>query len=111
MTYALKIAQSRFLVTLPTSLDVALKAAENAGIPRSRVFLLEGKVDGFTSIQDLVEVGAREMPDPPFQIPSGMTNGEVCGYLNFSSGTTGLPKAVCVLPLLIADWIESSRIR
>ncbi|OAP63860.1 hypothetical protein AYL99_03087 [Fonsecaea erecta] len=94
MTYALKIAKSRFLVTLPTSLDVALAAARNVGIPRHHVFLLEGKADGCISIQDLMKRGERYTPDPPYRVPRGKTNKDVCGYLNFSSGTTGLPKAV-----------------
>ncbi|EXJ74398.1 uncharacterized protein A1O5_02694 [Cladophialophora psammophila CBS 110553] len=94
MTYALKIAKSRFLITLPTSLDVALAAARNVGIPRHHVFLLEGKADGCISIQDLMKRGEKYTPDPPYQIPRGKTNKDICGYLNFSSGTTGLPKAV-----------------
>lgn len=94
MTYALNVAKSRFLITLPTSLDVALAAAKNAGIPRHHVFLLEGSAAGCESIQELMVKGERYTPDPPFQIPSDKTNKEVCGYLNFSSGTTGLPKAV-----------------
>lgn len=95
MTHALKTADSKILITLPTSLKVALEAARAAGIPESRVLLLEGSAEGFTSIQDLMEVGQRYEPDPPFRIPKGKTNAQVCGYLNFSSGTTGLPKAVC----------------
>ncbi|KIW22817.1 uncharacterized protein PV07_11078 [Cladophialophora immunda] len=94
MTYALKIAKSRFLVTLPTSLDVALAAARNVGIPRHHVFLLEGKAEGCISIQDLMRRGEKYTPDPPYRVPRGKTNKDVCGYLNFSSGTTGLPKAV-----------------
>ncbi|KIW92243.1 uncharacterized protein Z519_07227 [Cladophialophora bantiana CBS 173.52] len=94
MTYALKIAKSRFLITLPTSLDVALAAARNVGIPRHHVFLLEGKADGCISIQDLMKRGEKYTPDPPYQVPRGKTNKDICGYLNFSSGTTGLPKAV-----------------
>ncbi|KIV77280.1 hypothetical protein PV11_09091 [Exophiala sideris] len=94
MTYALKIAKTKFLMTLPGSLDVALAAAQNVGIPRRHVFLLEGKADGFKSIQDLMDIGARYKSDLPFRFPDGKTNKDVCGYLNFSSGTTGLPKAV-----------------
>lgn len=91
----MKIAKTKFLMTLPGSLAVALAAAENVGIPREHVFLLEGAVDGFKSIQDLMRIGDRYTPDSPFRIPAGQTNKDVCGYLNFSSGTTGLPKAVC----------------
>ena len=94
MTYALKIAKSTILITLPASLEVALAAARNVGIPRERVFLLEGKVDGFLSVQDLIERGKGYTASEPYRIPRGKTNTNICGYLNFSSGTTGLPKAV-----------------
>ncbi|KIW83235.1 hypothetical protein Z517_02480 [Fonsecaea pedrosoi CBS 271.37] len=94
MTYALKIAKTRFLITLPTSLDVALAAARNVGIPRHHVFLLEGEADGCINIQDLMKRSEKYTPDPPYRVPQGKTNKDICGYLNFSSGTTGLPKAV-----------------
>jgi 4-coumarate--CoA ligase len=92
MTHALKTAQSRFLITLPSSLEVALAAAKNAGIPQKHIFLLEGSVDGFVSIQELMKRGERYQIVPPWRIPKGKDNRQICGYLNFSSGTTGLPK-------------------
>lgn len=94
MTYALKIAKTKILITLPASLEVALGAARNAGIPREHVFLLEGAAEGFVSIQDLMKRGEKYTASPPYRVPPGKTNKEICGYLNFSSGTTGLPKAV-----------------
>lgn len=94
MTHALKTANSKILMTLPNALPVALAAADSAGIPRSRVFLLEGSVPGFTTIQELIEQGSSLSPRAPWRIPSNTDNRKVCGYLNFSSGTTGLPKAV-----------------
>lgn len=98
MTYALKTAQARFLMTSPPSMEVAAAAARNAGIPKENLFLLEGELEGYTTIKDLIEIGKSHGESgqiPAFKIPSGKKNKDVCGFLSFSSGTTGLPKAVC----------------
>ena len=94
MTYALKIAKSKIVITLPSSLKVVLEAARNAAVPRERLLLLQGEADSFLSVQDLMKRGEKYTPSPPYRIPKRSTNKELCGYLNFSSGTTGLPKAV-----------------
>ncbi|KAK3720895.1 hypothetical protein LTR37_003558 [Vermiconidia calcicola] len=94
MSYALKTASTKFLMTLPNSLNVAVEACKAVGIPKRHIFLLEGQHKDFRSIQDLMEVGKWCTPNPPHRVPAGKTNKEVCGFLNFSSGTTGLPKAV-----------------
>lgn len=94
MTYALRTAGTKFLITLPSSLDTAIAACKAARIPESRIFLLEGRSDGFKSIQDLMELGKWCDESPPCRIPAGQNSKEVCAFLNFSSGTTGLPKAV-----------------
>lgn len=94
MSHALRTAGTKFLFTLPNALDVALKACEAVGLPKNRVFLLEGQHEDFRSIQDLIMLGRWCEPVPHWSIPKGQTNRQVCGFLNFSSGTTGLPKAV-----------------
>ncbi|KAI2791913.1 hypothetical protein POX_b01942 [Penicillium oxalicum] len=99
MTFALRTAQAKVLMTAATSLSVAVPAARNAGIPQDRIVLLEGKQEGFTSIQDLVIFGASlgaHRQAAPLTIPLGQTNKDLCGFLSFSSGTTGLPKAVMI---------------
>lgn len=96
MTHALKTASTKILLTLPAALKVASAATDAVGIPRSRIFLLEGEADGYCSIQKLMEESSQYTTPEPWSIPLGKTNKDICGYLNFSSGTTGLPKAVMI---------------
>lgn len=97
MTYALKTADAKFIFTAPGSIEVGVAAAEQAGIPKSNVFMLEGNVSGYTTIQDLIQLGksyGESGQVKAYKIPPGKKNKDVCGFLSFSSGTTGLPKAV-----------------
>ena len=99
MTYALQKAGARYLMTVPTSMDVAAAAAKNAGISQERVFLLEGEMDGFTTMSQLLDIGKSYGEDgqvPSFKILAGKRNKDICAFLSFSSGTTGLPKAVMI---------------
>mgnify|MGYP003629474259 CR=1 FL=1 len=95
MTYALKTAKAKFLMTVPGSMDVAAKAAEAAGIGKERVFLLEGELNGHKTVKHLIQLGKKEKEQvPEYKLKDGEKNGDLCGFLSFSSGTTGLPKAV-----------------
>jgi acyl-CoA synthetase (AMP-forming)/AMP-acid ligase II len=95
MSYALKTGKAKFLFTVVGSLDVALKAAQAAGIGKEKIFLLEGEKEGFTNVQKLIEIGKKESKQvEEYKLNDGEKNGDLCGFLSFSSGTTGLPKAV-----------------
>jgi 4-coumarate--CoA ligase len=94
MVHAMKTADSQIIFTLPSCLETATKAAEIAGLGKGRVILLEGTAEGTPNLRDLIEEGGRMERVSSWRIPAGKTNKEICGYLNFSSGTTGHPKAV-----------------
>jgi 4-coumarate--CoA ligase len=98
MTFALKTADAKFLLTTPASMEIAAASAKAAGLPQSNVFLLEGELPGYTTVQDLIRIGEShgENQTPAFKLSPGQKNKDVCGFLSFSSGTTGLPKAVMI---------------
>ncbi|THC96185.1 hypothetical protein EYZ11_004348 [Aspergillus tanneri] len=86
-------------MTVPSSMEVAVPAAKNAGIPAECIFLLEGEKHGYTTVQELLEVGKEYGDDgqvAPFTLAEGESNRDVCGFLSFSSGTTGRPKTVVI---------------
>ncbi len=116
MAYALKTAEAKFLMTVPSSMGVAAAAAKNAGIPKEHVFLLEGEMEGFTTMKQLLEMGksfGKQGQIESFKLPQGKKNKDVCGFLSFSSGTTGLPKAVGTHPFeatIRADSLTESQV-
>ncbi|KAI0111292.1 acetyl-CoA synthetase-like protein [Nemania sp. FL0031] len=99
MTYALRTANTKFIATHPTSVDVAAQAAKNVGLPTKHIFLLEGQLEGYITVKDLIRRGRQytnATQVPCAQLPEGKTSKDVCALLSFSSGTTGLPKAVMI---------------
>jgi len=56
MSYALKTVQARFLMATPGSMELVAASAKEAGILKQNVFLLDGELPGYITIQDLIRI-------------------------------------------------------
>lgn len=97
-------ANVKVLFTCLPLLEVALPAAKAAGIPQDQIFLLPvPNADGslpknntpFLTVEDLVRQGATSPLLPPLQWSQGQ-GARQPAFLCYSSGTSGLPKAVMI---------------
>ncbi|KAF8553033.1 acetyl-CoA synthetase-like protein [Imleria badia] len=87
--HAFNLAGPTRLFVSPTLLPLAL----TSGLPQDRIYILDGNLEGYTSYLDLV-ARARDNKLPRLPIQQAQT--DTLAYLTFSSGTTGLPKAVMI---------------
>ncbi|KAF6819023.1 AMP-binding enzyme [Colletotrichum musicola] len=105
LTHQLTTSRCKALFTVPSLLPVALKAAKASGIPRSRVYLCDMPAEPvqnvskeFKTLTRLIEHG-RGLPElEPIKWEDGQARRQTA-YLCYSSGTSGLPKAV-----MISHW-------
>ncbi|KAH8746589.1 hypothetical protein F5883DRAFT_700334 [Diaporthe sp. PMI_573] len=95
----LRLAGSVALFTCVPLLQTAIKAAKAKGIPNDRIFILPMHGDdhshGFITVHELLEEGKTLPEIKPLNWSKGQGERQVA-YLCFSSGTSGLPKAVMV---------------
>ncbi|CAD6501762.1 BgTH12-02011 [Blumeria graminis f. sp. triticale] len=102
LEYQLKSSGAKALFTCIPLLETALKAARGAGIPQSRVYILElpkqfsgtRKVP-FRTVWDLIAEGSSLPPLEALSWQKGQGARQVA-YICFSSGTSGLPKGVMI---------------
>lgn len=99
LTYQLTSSKARIIIAHPNSLQVALVAAKNAGIPPDRIIPLDtvhGPRSGIV-VPDLHELIVYGLAHQPHFVERTLKPGEgrtKIAFLSYSSGTTGKPKAV-----------------
>jgi acyl-CoA synthetase (AMP-forming)/AMP-acid ligase II len=106
LTYQLKDAGARYLITAPPFLDKALAAARAVGLKEVFVFGDGGEAEGATPFAALL---AEEGPAPePFTAPDIAPRKDLVA-LPYSSGTTGLSKGVMLTHYnLVANLLQTA---
>ncbi|KAG5290723.1 AMP dependent CoA ligase [Histoplasma capsulatum G186AR] len=104
LTHQLKDSGSKSIFACAVNLQIALEAAANAGIPRSRVYLFDlppqlpggGKApDGFKTVEQLIMEGSSLPQLEKLNWQPGQA-AKQAAFLCYSSGTSGPPKGVMV---------------
>jgi len=99
VSYQMKIVDAAVVLIHPTLLDTGLKAAKEAGIPMSNIFSFSDEPKkSIQGIRDWREIlsPAIEADDWRWDPLKGEAAEQTVACINFSSGTTGLPKGVCI---------------
>ncbi|KXN90937.1 putative 4-coumarate--CoA ligase 2 [Leucoagaricus sp. SymC.cos] len=93
LKHALKITKATRLFTTPQYMSKALPVAQELNIATKNVYTINGKLTGHESLDGLVDKAIRNglLYGKPRLVPK-----DTLAFLFFSSGTTGLPKAVMI---------------
>ncbi|KAK4161471.1 hypothetical protein QBC43DRAFT_372361 [Cladorrhinum sp. PSN259] len=99
LEHQLRSSGAKALFTCLPVLETALKAAKAVGIPEGKVFIMDmphhSKKVQYKTVDDLVELGHSVPELEPLRWVKGQGARQVA-FLCYSSGTSGLPKAVMI---------------
>ncbi|PGH15574.1 hypothetical protein AJ79_02356 [Helicocarpus griseus UAMH5409] len=116
IVYQMQNTEAKAILVHPSLVDTAVAAAKEAGIPTDRLFQ-------FSELRSPAKNGVRDWSDGllatiqeshSYQWPElvGDEAANTVATINYSSGTTGLPKGVCVSHRnLIANALQTISIR
>ncbi|KAK4042127.1 hypothetical protein C8A01DRAFT_44783 [Parachaetomium inaequale] len=99
LEHQLRSSGAKALFTCVPVLETALKAAKAVGIPEDKIFIMDlphhSQKPPFKTVDDLVEMGHSVPELEPLRWVKGQ-GGRQVAFLCYSSGTSGLPKAVMI---------------
>ncbi|OCH91611.1 acetyl-CoA synthetase-like protein [Obba rivulosa] len=111
LVHLLRLSRATCLFVDPQLLPNARHVAREVGIPDERIFVLEGRADGRRGFGDMID-GVRRRGATKAPVRSARK--DTLAHLIFSSGTSGLPKAVaishgnlCCSVMQIAVWSQA----
>ncbi|RFU28419.1 hypothetical protein B7463_g7918, partial [Scytalidium lignicola] len=104
LAHQLDSSRAKCIVTCGSLLQTAIQAANQVGIPKTRIYLLDvpgqttdkkWPTQEFKTIDQLIALGNRLRPIQRITWTKGQ-GAKQCAFLCYSSGTSGLPKGVMI---------------